>query len=277
MRLPASGRSRFKHGFFGVVALFVLANLVMALPIGAPDGLPFMRMEYGHSDVGFPLVFRGFMEIGGYVVTDWLFFSFDVAICLMIASGVGFVLYKFADPNRGPAHLCKGCGYDLSGIDRGVCPECGAEIDQKGRPTRSECPVPLPASGRARFKLGFLPIVVFFLVANLVTVAVVEEPQDDYLLKIQYGPNEIGYPYRMSGFQTYTGAQYIDWGALTRNVFVCLLPATALGFVLYKFAGPNRRIDYLCKDCGSDLRGIEPDVCPECGVAVDQDGEPADP
>ena len=128
MRLPSSGKSRFKHGFFGVVALFVLANLVMALPIGAPNGLPFMRMEYGYSDIGFPLVFRGFHEFGGYVDTYLPFLAIDVAICLVVASGFGFVLYKFADPNRHIDYLCKTCGYDLRGIELDVCPECGTTI-----------------------------------------------------------------------------------------------------------------------------------------------------
>ena len=28
-------------------------------------------------------------------------------------------------------HLCRGCGYDLRGIDSEVCPECGAEREPK--------------------------------------------------------------------------------------------------------------------------------------------------
>ena len=107
-----------------------------------------------------------------------------------------------------------------------------------------------------------------FVLANLVTVVAVEEPFVQPILKIRAAYNEIGYPYTFWRARNYAGIATIYWGDLVLDVAICLVAGTAVGLVLSKFADPNRHIDYLCKACGYDLRGMELDVCPECGTTI---------
>lgn len=50
-------------------------------------------------------------------------------------------LALFMQPRPTPGHACDGCGYDLRGLDHGVCPECGRG-DERGA---SSPPAPHPA------------------------------------------------------------------------------------------------------------------------------------
>ena len=46
---------------------------------------------------------------------------------IVLVGGVAAALVR-ADARRRMVGACEHCGYDLTGLDRGVCPECGAAI-----------------------------------------------------------------------------------------------------------------------------------------------------
>ena len=47
-----------------------------------------------------------------------------------------------------PAHLCRQCGYDLTGNVSGVCPECGRPTHRKFAPPGGACNRPADPSSR---------------------------------------------------------------------------------------------------------------------------------
>lgn len=75
---------------------------------------------------GWPWVERCFAPDGhGIHVPFWL-------LLLTVAAPTAIAFYR--DRRRIPPGHCSKCGYDLTGIVSGVCPECGLKFDAASRP-----------------------------------------------------------------------------------------------------------------------------------------------
>ncbi len=87
-----------------------------------------------------PLVYLAWMMMGER--PNWLFIFFYAYSAVIALAGVFLATMPRADANR-PCHKC---GYDLHGIDAGVCPECGERIIRRrpsaGRTTSTPRPAP---------------------------------------------------------------------------------------------------------------------------------------
>lgn len=134
MRLPASGKSRFKLGFFAVTGLFVLANLVTVVWGLGPFDWAMVRILRGSNEIGFPYHFSGRRIMGMNGTFAWEPLIADVVTCLYFSYTTGCIARWSADRKRPPDYLCKGCGYDLRGIPSSVCPECGLAAEQGNEP-----------------------------------------------------------------------------------------------------------------------------------------------
>jgi len=82
----------------------------------------------------------GLLAYGILGGTPWLGMMAWVWVFTAVASAGGYYATSRLQPNR-PAHLCAGCGYDLTGNVSGTCPECGRVINREPSQRAAAAPV----------------------------------------------------------------------------------------------------------------------------------------
>ena len=82
----------------------------------------------------------GLLAYGILGGTPWLGMMAWVWVFTAVASAGGYYATSRLRQNR-PAHLCAGCGYDLTGNVSGTCPECGRVINREPSQRAAAAPV----------------------------------------------------------------------------------------------------------------------------------------
>ena len=70
----------------------------------------------------------------------WVAAAAGGAVIVYVGGGIGDALNSlWIRPRieRMLPHLCPACGYDLTGNQSGVCPECGRAVEAVGKPVQS--------------------------------------------------------------------------------------------------------------------------------------------
>jgi hypothetical protein len=102
----------------GVRCLAIIAALLVPCSIVGALGI---HPRSGESDL------QGWLSTFGSCGSFWAAWA-----CGLIAARRA---YRLSLPKDVAGTMCRHCGYNLTGNESGICPECGLEVEQSGRPT----------------------------------------------------------------------------------------------------------------------------------------------
>ena len=109
---------RFAFGYFGVRRSIVFGEGAAYITVRPPVGNPGNGWYFSRIPFGFVKWFDhrvGFMGLQQYWIPLWMPLMFPLFVCVVI----------WWRNRRYPSDHCLKCGYNLTGNQSGICPECG--------------------------------------------------------------------------------------------------------------------------------------------------------